>query len=147
MLDGIDIGVVLWLVVAAMAGIGEMLSGALFLLPLAAGALVAAVLAAAGVDTIWVLVVFATLSVTVLVWLRRYAKLTTSLPTSRRAGAGRYVDAIGIVTADVSRLEAGRVRVETESWRALPVADEVIAAGSRVRVVEVRGNALIVEAL
>jgi membrane protein implicated in regulation of membrane protease activity len=145
MLDGIDIGVVIWLAVAAITGIGEMLSGAFFLLPLAAGAIVAAILAALGVDTVWVLIVFAVISVTVLIWLRRYARRSDAVPLSRHAGAGRYVGAVGVVTDDVVSPGAGRVRVETESWRALAVGNERIEAGSQVRVVEVRGNALIVE--
>ncbi len=145
MLDGIDIAVVVWLVLAALSGIGEMMSGTLFLLPIVAGAIVAAVLAALGLEMVWVLVVFAVISVSSLVWLRRLAVHSDPEPSPVRAGASRYVDAIGLVTADISTLGAGRVRVETESWRALSVADEPIRAGSQVYVIEVRGNALVVE--
>jgi hypothetical protein len=48
MLDGIDVAVVIWLALAALSGVGEMLSGTMFLLPIVAGAIVAAALAAFG---------------------------------------------------------------------------------------------------
>jgi len=147
MLDGIDIAVLVWLVLAALSGIGEMMSGTLFLLPIVAGAIVAAILAALGVDVMWVLVVFALISVSSLVWLRRLALQSDTGPSTVRAGASRYVDAIGLVTAEIATSGAGRVRVETESWRALSTANESIAAGAEVRVTAVRGNALIVERL
>ncbi len=50
MLDVIDVAVVIWLALAALSGVGEMLSGTMFLLPIVAGAIVAAALAALGVD-------------------------------------------------------------------------------------------------
>ncbi len=145
MLDSIDITVLVWLVLAAVSGVGEMMSGTLFLLPIVAGAIVAAVLAALGVEMMWVLVVFGVISVSSLVWLRRLALHSDAEPPAVRAGASRYVDAVGVVTADISTLRAGRVRVEAQSWRALPVTDEPIVAGAQVQVIEVRGNALIVE--
>ena len=145
MLDSIDMAVVIWLVLAALSGVAEMMSGTLFLLPIVAGAIVAAVLVALGVEMVWVLVVFAAISVSSLVWLRRLAVLADAEPSVARVGATRYVDAVGLVTADIAALRAGRVRVENESWRALSITDEPIAAGAQVRVIEVRGNALIVE--
>lgn len=145
MLDAIDFGIVLWLVVAALSGLGEMMSGSLFLLPFVIGAIVAAVLAAVGVDMVWALVVFSAISLLSLFLLRRFAVLSESDPSPVRLGGSRYVDAIGQVIADIGESSAGRVRVETESWRALSNTAEPIAAGEQVRVVEVRGNALIVE--
>ncbi|MEA2003121.1 MAG: NfeD family protein [Actinomycetota bacterium] len=145
MLDGIDVAVVIWLVLAALSGVGEILSGTLFLLPIVAGAIVAAVLAAFGVETVWVLVVFVVMSVSSLVWVRRLAVLSDTGSPLAGVGASRYADAIGLVTADINASRSGRVRVETESWRALSTVDEPIAAGAQVRVIEVRGNSLIVE--
>ncbi len=144
MLDAIDFQIVLWLVVAALSGFGEIMSGTMHLVPFVVGALFAAILAALGVDMAWALVVFAAISATSLVWLRRFAIRSNREPPSARIGGVRYVDAVGVVTADIVGSSAGRVRVETESWRALSKTDEPLAAGARVRVTEVRGNALIV---
>jgi membrane protein implicated in regulation of membrane protease activity len=145
MLDGIDFAILIWLIIAALSGVGEMLSGTLFLLPFVGGAIVAAVLAAVGVDTVWVLAVFAVISLGSLVALVRLALPSKTLPSSVRAGGGRYIDALGLVTTEVERGTAGRVRVESESWRAHSLTDEPIAAGVRVRVVDIRGNALVVQ--
>jgi membrane protein implicated in regulation of membrane protease activity len=145
MLDAIDFGIVLWLVVAAMSGLGEIVSGTLFLLPFTIGAFVAAGLVALGVDMVWALVVFAVISVSSLVWLRRFAVGGAAESAPNRAGGGRYIDAIGLVTEDIVGASAGRVRIETESWRARSSDGESISAGVKVRVVLVRGNALIVE--
>ena len=145
MLDGIDFAILIWLVVAALSGVGEMLSGTLFLLPFVAGAIVAAFLAAVGVETVWVLAVFAVISLASLLTLRRLAVRPKTQTTLQRAGGGRYIDAVGMVTTGIEGGGAGRVRVESESWRARSFADEQIAAGVEVRVVDVRGNALIVQ--
>lgn len=145
MLDAIDFGLLLWLVVATMAGIGEMLSGAMYLLPFVIGALVAAVLVAVGADMVWSLVVFGLISLASLVLLRRLAIVGDSEPSTVRAGGARYAGALGVVTSDISSAGAGQIRIETESWRALGASDQKIAAGAKVRVVGVRGNAMVVE--
>ncbi|MCP4305371.1 MAG: NfeD family protein [bacterium] len=143
MLDAIDIGLVLWLAIGTMAGIGEMVSGTMYLLPFTIGAIVAAVLVAVGVDMVWSLAVFALISLASLVLLRRLANASGHDTNIVRAGGSRYTDAIGVVTSDISQAVAGRVRIETESWRALTVSTH-IATGTEVRVVEVRGNAVVV---
>lgn len=145
MLDGIDIEVLLWVVVAVLSGVGEIASGAMVLLPFAIAAVVAGILAALGVEMVWALTVFAVISVATLIVLRKLA-IQQSLDTAPvRAGGGqRYVDAVGVVTSDIPVAGAGRVRVETESWRAIEQDGEGLVAGTRIRVVEVRGNALIV---
>ena len=145
MLDAIDFGLLLWLVIAAMSGVGEMLSGTMFLLPFAVGAMVAAGLVAVGVDMVWAVVVFASISVATLAVLRRLTFSPTNEPSTVRAGGSRYAGAIGVATSNIVPSGGGRVRVETESWRALTDSDQEIPAGAKVRVVQVRGNALIVE--
>jgi membrane protein implicated in regulation of membrane protease activity len=145
MLDAIDFGLLLWLVIAAMSGVGELLSGTMLLLPFAVGALVAAGLVAVGVDMVWALVVFASISVATLLLVRRFALSPTNEPSTVRAGGSRYAGAIGVATSNIVPSGGGRVRIETESWRALTDSDKEIPVGAKVRVVQVRGNALIVE--
>jgi membrane protein implicated in regulation of membrane protease activity len=45
----------------------------------------------------------------------------------------------------VSRFTTGAVKMGTEDWRATTDRDDEIAAGTVVRVVEVRGTRLVVE--
>ena len=61
-------------------------------------------------------------------------------------GAKRYVDARGTVTEAIDPFSGeGRVRVETEQWRATTDLDEVIDTGTPIVVVDVRGARLVVE--
>ena len=62
-------------------------------------------------------------------------------------GANRMVGPRGRVTEDVDASSgSGRVRVETEDWRATTDGDG-IGVGASVRVVEIRGTRLVVEAV
>lgn len=144
MLEGIDWAIVLWLLGGLVSGLGELLTGGLFLLPFAIGAFAAAAAAAFGAGLPVVLVVFASCSAVTLAWAVRYGRRMRSVPPATHEGANRYVDAQGVITKTVEGTIAGRVRVGTESWRALSTSGTVLEAGTPVRVAEVRGNALVV---
>ena len=65
---------VLWLIAAAILGIGEIATMGFFLAPFAAGALVAALVSAAGAGTAISLIVFLLVSVAALAALRPIAR-------------------------------------------------------------------------
>lgn len=137
--------VALWLVAAAMLAIGEMLTAGFFLLPFAAGAAAAGVLALASVGVWAQIVTFVVISVASLWFLQQYAKRDVRgelIPV----GAARYIGSSAMVTESVSRTSGtGRVRMGTEDWRATTDGNEDIAVDTEVRVVEVRGARLVVE--
>lgn len=141
-----DIEVWRWIWVGAFVvlGIGEMVTAGLFMLPFAIGAAAAGILAWFEV-AIWIqLLVFLVVSIGALFGLRKFAWRSTE-PT-HSVGARRYVDAVGTVTESVNRVSGtGRVRVETEHWRATTDTDDVIEPGTEVLVVDVRGARLVVE--
>ena len=141
-----DIEVWRWIWVGAFVvlGIGEMVTAGLFMLPFAIAAGAAAILAWFEV-AIWVqLVVFLVVSIAALWGMRKFA--WRSGEPSHLVGAKRYVAAVGTVTEPVDRLSGtGRVRVETEQWRATTDTDGVIEAGTEIRVVDVRGARLVVQ--
>ena len=145
MLDAIDWEILIWLVAAALSGVGEMLTGTYFFIPLVIGAVAAAIAVALGADIVLVLLVFGSIALVGLGWMLKFATRTKGEPPATHEGAHRYVNAEGSVTKDVSEVEAGRVQIGGESWRALSHSGESIATGTRVRVIEVRGNALVVE--
>lgn len=137
--------VAVWLIAAAILAVGEMLTAGFFLLPFAAGAAAAGVLALASVG-VWVqIVTFVVVSVASLWFLQQYARRDVHgelLPV----GAARYVGASAMVTESVSRTAgSGRVRMGTEDWRATTDGNEDIAVDTEVRVIEVRGARLVVE--
>lgn len=134
----------LWVGAAVVLGIGEMMTAGFFLLPFAAAAVITALLALVGAHPIIQLISFAVFSVLALIGIKRFAKKDEEV--SHSVGARRYVDARGTVTEDIDRnANTGRVRVETEQWRATTDLDVVIAAGTLVTVVDVRGARMVVE--
>ena len=145
--SGSEVEIIVWVLIAVLSGIGEMLTGSLFLLPFAIGAIVAAIAVAFGADLPWALGLFLIVSLSSLLWLRRLAKRSEAEVPAIQAGAGRYVDAIGRVVVGIDPAGEGRVDLSGQAWRALSGDGEAISAGTEVRVIEVRGTALVVEAL
>ena len=133
----------IWVGAAIFLGFGEMLAAGFFMLPFAVGAVVAAVLAWVGVAP-WVsLVVFIAVSLVAMVALQRFVRREDEYQP--QVGANRLVGMRATVLEDVDRLTGtGRVRMDTELWRATTDGDP-IPAGAHVRVTEVRGARLVVE--
>jgi membrane protein implicated in regulation of membrane protease activity len=134
----------MWLIAAAVLAIGEMVTAGFFLLPFAAGAGVAGILALLSVSVPLQIVTFVVVSVLALWLLQRFAKKDIHgelLPV----GAARYIGSSAVVVEPVSRLHSGRVMMGSEDWRATTDGNIEIPAGVEVRVVEVRGARLVVE--
>ncbi len=135
----------LWLGIAVVLGIGEMLTAGFFMLPFAIGAGIAALLAWAQVAIVVQLVVFIAVSLVALVALRRFA--WSDREPSYPVGVKRFVGARGVVIEVIDpRTGSGRVRLgRGELWSASTDLGAVIQPGTAVQVVEVRGTHLIVE--
>ncbi len=144
--DDIEVWRWIWIIGAAALGVGEMLTAGFFLLPFAIGAVAAAILAFANVVVPVQIGVFIGASILALWGMQRFA--WRERETVHPIGAKRYVDARATVTETVDRVAGtGRVRMDTESWRATTTLDESIEPGTEVRVVEVTGARLVVEPL
>lgn len=137
---------VIWLVAACLLGIGEMHTGSFYLAPFSLGALVAAIVSLAGVGAAPALVVFLVASVLVLATLRPLAQRHRRLPPAIRTGAAALVGRDAVVLERIANDEGvGCVRIDGEVWTARSYdADEVIDAGERVQVVEIRGATALV---
>ena len=136
--------VTMWLIAAGVLAIGEMVTAGFFLLPFAAGAAVAGILALLSVSIPLQIVTFVLVSVLTLWLLQRFAKKDIHgelLPV----GAARYIGAAAIVLQPVEKFQDGMVKMGTQEWRATTDEDEVIPEGTEVRVIEVRGARLVVE--
>jgi membrane protein implicated in regulation of membrane protease activity len=132
-----------WVGAAALFGIGEMFTAGFFMLPFAIGALAAVPLAWLGVNEFVQLTVFLGVSVAALLMIQRFVRKSDEHQPA--VGANRYMHSTGIVVEAVDRTAGvGRVRVETENWRATTDGDP-IPEGTEVRVVSVRGTRLVVE--
>jgi len=137
---------VVWLIAAVVLAVGEIATLGFFLAPFAGGALVAAVISGAGGGTAVSLVAFLAVSAVLLAALRPLARSHKRMPPQIRTGTAALVGRTGTVLERVDN-GAGCVKIEGEVWTARPYdEDEVIEAGTRVQVVEIKGaTALVTE--
>ena len=137
---------VLWLIAAAILGIGEIATMGFFLAPFAAGALVAALLSAAGAGTAISLVVFLLVSIAALAALRPIARSHRRMPAQIRTGTAALVGRHAMVVERIANNEGvGCVKLDGEVWTARAYdEDDIIEQGRRVQVVEIRGATALV---
>jgi membrane protein implicated in regulation of membrane protease activity len=138
---------ILWLLAAGILGVGEMHQGGFYLLPFALGAAVAAAVSLLGVGALLSAVLFVAASAVVVGALRPVARRHRRLPPAIRTGAAALVGRRAMVLERIANDEGvGCVRIEGgEVWTARSYAeDDVIEAGQRVEVVEIRGATALV---
>ncbi len=138
---------IVWLVAACLLGLGELHTGGFYLLPFAIGAGLAALVALLGVGAALSGGVFIVSSGFVVLTLRPVAMRHRRLPPPIRTGAQALVGRRATVLERIANDEGvGCVRIEGgEVWTARSYDDdEVIEAGERVEVVEIRGATALV---
>lgn len=133
----------IWIGAAMFLGLAEIVTAGFFMLPFAVGAVLAAVLAFMDVAPAIQLVAFIASSLIALIVLQRFVRHGDE--AQHPIGANRFVGKSAVVLEAIDRTTGeGRVRMETEEWRATTDADR-IATGTEVRIIEVRGTRLVVE--
>jgi membrane protein implicated in regulation of membrane protease activity len=138
---------ILWLIAAAALGVGEMHQGGFYLLPFALAAALAAALSLLGVSALLTAIVFVVVSGIVVLALRPVAQRHRRLPPPIRTGAAALVGRTAMVLERIANDEGvGCVRIDGgEVWTARTFDDdEVIEAGQKVHVVEIRGATALV---
>jgi membrane protein implicated in regulation of membrane protease activity len=132
---------VVWLIAAVVFGVGEIATLGFFLAPFAGGALVAAIVSARGAGALNSWAMFLVVSVILLAALRPLARSHRRQPPLLRTGTAALVGSNAIVVERIANDEGvGCVRIGGEVWTARSYDDdEVIEAGQRVQVVEIRG--------
>jgi membrane protein implicated in regulation of membrane protease activity len=139
---------VIWLIAAVVFAVGEIATLGFFLAPFAGGALLAAIVAAAGAGTGISLAVFLLVSIALLAALRPLARSHRRMPAQLRTGTAALVGRTAMVTERISNDEdTGCVKLEGETWTARSYdEDAVFEPGKRVHVIEIRGaTALVTE--
>jgi membrane protein implicated in regulation of membrane protease activity len=136
----------LWLILAVVFGVGEIVTLGFFLAPFAGGAAVAAVVSAVGAPFVAALAVFLVVSVVLLAALRPLARSHRRTPPQIRTGTAALVGKSATVLERVANNEGvGCVRIDGEVWTARAYMDEeTYEAGTRVQVVEIRGATALV---
>ena len=135
-----------WLVIAALFGIGEILSQGFFLAPFALGALGGLLASAVGAGTAIQVVVFLAASAAASMIVRPIARRHITMPPQIRTGTAALIGHEAMVLEQVGAHE-GKVRIGGEVWSARACfAEESYEPGQEVRVVEIRGaTALVAE--
>jgi membrane protein implicated in regulation of membrane protease activity len=136
----------IWLAATAVFAIGEMATpGSFFLAPFAAGALVASLLAFAGVSVLVEWIVFIVVSVAMLALLRPLSRRLDRDALDHGVGSRRLIGRQATVLRTIpAGDEIGMVRVDREQWRAQSIDGTPIAEGRAVRIADVQGTRVIV---
>lgn len=134
----------IWILLAVILAVGEVMSLSFFLAPFAAGALLGAVADLAGANTIVSVLVFLVSSGLFLGFVRPIARRHLHTPAQIRTGTAALVGQTALVTQRVDA-DAGAVKLAGEVWTARPYEEgEVIEAGRRVHVVQIKGATALV---
>jgi membrane protein implicated in regulation of membrane protease activity len=142
-------GWVFWIIAAIVLAVGEMLTLSFFLAPFAGGALLAAIVDAAGGGVVLSWGIFIVASLILLLVVRPIARSHRRMPAQLRTGTAALIGRRGVVVERVNNLEAvGAIRIDNgEVWTARAFDDDdSYDVGARVEVVEIRGaTALVTE--
>jgi membrane protein implicated in regulation of membrane protease activity len=137
---------VIWIIAACALAVGEIVTASFFLAPFAGGSVAAAVVSAIGAGTVVSWVVFLVVSLLLLAFVRPIARAHLSMPPKLRTGTAALVGKRAVALERIANHEAvGTVRIDGEVWTARSYdEDVVIAAGTPVEVVEIRGATALV---
>ena len=132
---------VIWLVVAVVLGVAEVLNLSFYLFPFAIGAAGAALVSLAGGGAVLAWPVFAVLTAVSFGVVRPIARRHVQMPPQIRTGTAALIGRHAIVLEDIDNDAAkGSVRLDGEVWSARAYDDdESFVKGDRVQVMEIRG--------
>jgi len=136
---------IVWLIVAAVLGVAELVTITFAFGIIAVAAVVAAVVAAFHVDFAIQLAAFVVAAGAGLGFVRPIAIRHIKQPPALRTGTAALVGRSAIVLEEVNE-HSGRIRIEGEEWSSRPYLDEslVIPVGAKVDVMEIRGATALV---
>ena len=136
---------IIWLIVAAVLGVAELLTTTLAFGLIAIAAVAAAVVGAFHLSFALQLVAFAVAAGAGLGFVRPIAIKHIKQPPALRTGVAALVGRSAIVVEEVNE-HGGRVRIDGEVWTSRPYLDEslVIPAGTRVDVMQITGATALV---
>jgi membrane protein implicated in regulation of membrane protease activity len=135
---------IVWLIVAAVLGVAELLTTTFAFGLIAVAAVVAAVVGAFHLAVPIQLAAFVAASAAGLGLIRPVAIKHVKQPPALRTGTAALVGRSAIVTEEVSE-HAGRVKIDGEEWTSRPYDESlVIPVGTKVDVMQIRGATAVV---
>lgn len=135
---------IVWLIVAAVLGVAELLTTTLAFGLIAVAAVVAAVVGTFHIGVPFQLTAFIVAAVAGLGFVRPIAIKHVKQPPELRTGTAALVGRSAIVTQEVSE-HSGRVRIDGEDWSSRPYDESlVIPVGTKVDVMQIKGATALV---
>ena len=135
---------IVWLIVAAVLGVAELLTTTLAFGLIALAAVAAAVVGAFHLSFALQLVAFAAAAGAGLGFVRPIAIKHIKQPPALRTGVAALVGRSGIVLEEVTE-HSGRVRIDGEEWSSRPYDDSlVIPVGTKVDIMQIKGATALV---
>jgi membrane protein implicated in regulation of membrane protease activity len=137
---------IIWLLLAVVLTVAEVVNTSFYLLPFAIGAAGAAVVGLVGGGTAIEVAVFAVLTAISFATVRPIARRHLSAPPQIRTGTAALIGRRAIVLERIANDEGvGCVKLDGEVWTARSYDDDlVIEPGTRVHVMEIRGATALV---
>jgi membrane protein implicated in regulation of membrane protease activity len=133
-----------WMIAAGALAVGEIVTVAFFLGPIAIAAVIAAVVAAAGGGAAAQWIVFIVASIASVGILRPIARRHIKMPARLRSGTAALVGSRAIVLERVDA-QGGQVKIGGEVWTARAYdEDEVLEPGMRAHVMKIDGATALV---
>ena len=131
---------IVWLIVAAVLGVAELVTMTFAFGLIAVAAVVAAVVGVFHLDLAVQLAAFVVAAGAGLGFVRPVAIRHIKQPPALRTGAAALVGRSAIVLEEVNE-HSGRVRIDGEEWSSRPYLDEslVIPVGAKVDVMQIKG--------
>ena len=136
---------IVWLIVAAVLGVAELLTTTLAFGLIAVAAVVAAVIGTFHLGLPLQLAAFVVAAGAGLGFVRPIAMRHIKQPPALRTGAAALVGRSAIVLEEVNE-HSGRVRIDREEWSSRPYLDDslVIPVGAKVDVMQIKGATALV---
>jgi membrane protein implicated in regulation of membrane protease activity len=135
---------VVWLIVAAVLGVAELLTTTLALALVSVGALAAAGVSALGGNAGMQLLAFVVVSLAGITLIRPLGLKRLQRHPTLRTGTAALVGKTGLVLDDVGP-HGGRIRIGGEEWSARPYDEmSVIPSGSTVDILQIKGATALV---
>src|SRR3954464_10031604 len=137
-----------WTIAGVALAVGEMAIMGFFLGPFAGGAFAAAIFSVAGAGGGPSILAFVVITALLFLFVRPVAQRHLHQPAEMRTGTAALIGRSGMVLERIANDEGvGCVRIDGEGWTARWYDDDdVIEAGKRVQVIEIRGaTALVAE--
>ncbi len=134
----------IWMIIGIICIVIEIFDPAFFFLSLGVAAIITGLISFGVKSTALQIIIFAVLSFLAFLSMRKLGKKILSTP-GNETNVFALKGKLGIVTKEIPDHGKGSVKVGGEEWSAIAKDNQLIKLNSKVNVIDIEGNKLIVE--